>query len=327
MNKLTISELKNTLVNETNSQLESSVREFSSTLSANTKRAYMTDITTFFGVDSTANITEQMVKSVTVETANIWFDNMVSAGLSNATINRRMNALSKFYQFLCQERIGIMTYNPFSGKEGAKRFKGTNDSLTRCLTVGEVKSIISVLDNDKSLQGKRNKAIIFLLYSAGLRRSEVAKIKVGDFGYSQGQFTLRIKGKGSREDILQIDDTVMDTVNDYMIEKNVDINDKDSHLFTSCSTNGLDKGKCLTGEAIRLIVKKVSKEADLDESTISPHSLRHTFVTELIKEYGIENTQLLARHSDISTTRIYDHATNVLEQKASSVLLSKLENN
>ena len=98
---------------------------YTNTLSPLTKTNYVSTIKDFFGVDDLSKITIDDIQMVNVDVVNLWARTRLLNGNSKSTINRKLSAMSNFYDFLCRRGIQIMTYNPFSTKQGAIRFKNT----------------------------------------------------------------------------------------------------------------------------------------------------------------------------------------------------------
>ena len=147
---------------------------------------------------------------------------------------------------------------------------------------------ISAKTNFQTIISIRNIAIIGLLFSTGIRISELCNIKVADINFNEK--TLKIFGKGSKERILYIgNETVVDFCKKY----------KQLNRF----------GKQISDQSVRIFLKNIESELKLTEH-ITPHMFRHTFATTLLeKDVDIRYIQSILGHSSISTTQIYTHVT------------------
>lgn len=303
---------RNEVTTTGNGELQQHIVELAGSLSKSTKRAYLNDIKQFFGINDFSELTIDMVRNVNVATSNKYFEDMLKLGYAEATINRKMQALSKFYKFLCRREVGIMDYNPFSSDEGSVRLKVKRYSNTRALTDDEVKNIIKVISEDRSILGLRNKIMILLLATTGMRRQELAKLKIGNIGINMGQFVIEYTAKGGKPMYIVIAKTVKQYIDQYIQLRGLSYMDKDQPLLISHSSNA-DPTKHISPETIYQTVKKVAFKAGLEADSISPHCFRHTYITKSL-EMGcsIEDVQDRVGHADISTTRRYDHTRRII---------------
>ena len=167
------------------------------------------------------------------------------------------------------------------------------EKLPSVLTKEEVSSLINAAETQKS------KLIISLLYSAGLRVSELVNIKLQDIDFEKAQG--RIKGKGSRERIFFFSKNLAEELKGYIEKKQVK-----NYLFQST----LDSGKHVTARDVQRIIKRAALKANINRK-VTPHTLRHSFATHLL-EAGIDirKIQILLGHKRIDTTTIYTHVSN-----------------
>ena len=150
----------------------------------------------------------------------------------------------------------------------------------------------------------RNKAMIELLYATGLRISELINLKLNNVNFDQDY--VKTLGKGSKERIVPIGDYAKYFLKIYIdLYRNDFLRNKESeYIFIS------NQGKKMTRQTFFLLLKKLAKEKGI-KTDFSPHTLRHSFATHLLK-YGadLRSIQELLGHSDIATTRIYTHISN-----------------
>lgn len=299
------------------------ITELAGSLGENTKRAYLSDIKQFFGISDFAELTIDMVAKIRVSHVNRYFQKLDEEGKSPSTINRKLQALSKFYKFMARKEIGIVEYNPFSSEEGAMRFKSKNYSNTRSLQDEEVRAIMEVITKDNSILGIRNQLLILLLATTGMRREELVSLKIGDIKKSDGKDLFEFVGKGKKERLVVIAKSIMLLIEKYLSMREVTLGDKSLPLFISHSTrnNNIVSNTAITTQSIYNLVKKVANEAGIDASSVSPHCFRHTYVTRSL-EMGVPLTDIQDRvgHADISTTKRYAHTKRILEGNPADAL-------
>lgn len=166
------------------------------------------------------------------------------------------------------------------------------------LTIEEQKELLNQF-NLRYITPQRNKTIISLILNTGLRLSEMASLKWKDVNLMTGQLKV-VQGKGSKDRILYINDDVIDEVREWK-ERQFEEWGKSELVFTTRTLKQLD------GKSVRKMVKTYTEKAGI-EKNISPHNLRHTFASDLLRETkNIRIVQKALGHSDISTTQIYTH--------------------
>lgn len=294
---------------------------FTNTLGKETKRAYIQAIKEFFGKDL-CDISIEDMQAVTPEMANKYAMGLLSKGLKRNSINRKLAALHTFYKFLCRRSIGIMSYNPFDPTEGCVRFKNTQKNYIskRALVADEVKEMLKIAKLDTSITGVRDLLILELLSTTGMRRAEICSIKIGDIIQTQGKYVINITGKGSKERLIVVSDSIVEIINKYMEMRGITLKDKDEWLLVSHANRKSGTGKVSTSMVYR-VVKKYAELAGIDPDTLSPHSLRHTFATQCI-DMGmpIQDVQQLMGHSNSQTTMLYLHSFDVINNNPAEKL-------
>lgn len=236
-------------------------------------------------------------------------DQLVKFGKKPTTVQNYLNAVKLFFQWTEQERlypdIAKHIKTPKISKEHKKDY----------FTSDQSKELLRIIDTSKT-KGKRDYAMIFLMITCGLRTEEVANADIGDMRLRGNNTVLYILGKGRTEkaEYVKISVPVEQAIRDYLKErKNIKPTDP---MFTSTSNNNKD-GR-LTTKAIRTAVKEVFKKIGLGDSRHTAHSLRHTAVTlALIAGNDITEVQQFARHRNIDTTMIYDHALDLEKNSCS----------
>ncbi|MBR4628717.1 MAG: tyrosine-type recombinase/integrase [Ruminococcus sp.] len=174
------------------------------------------------------------------------------------------------------------------------------------LTAAQVKAILETIERD-TLTGLRDYAMLVLMVTCGLRTIEIARANIGDLRTAAGQTVLYIQGKGHEEkaDYVKVTAQVEKAIRAYLKARGKAADSEP--LFTSTSNNS--RGKALTTRSISGIVKTRMQNAGYDSERLTAHSLRHTAVTlALLAGEDITEVQQFARHANIATTQIYNHA-------------------
>jgi site-specific recombinase XerD len=209
-----------------------------------------------------------------------YLDFLVSSNKSASTMNVAINALKFYYQ-------GILNRKFFDFETGIKRPKESK-KLPTVLATEEVVRMIGALDNIK------HKLMIQILYSSGLRVSELMNLKINDLDFSRHCLNVRA-GKGNKDRVTIISDQVLENVNKYLLEYKPLV-----YLFESYRA-----GEKLTTRTIEKVVSEAAKLAGINKS-VSAHTLRHSFATTLLENgTDIRYIQALLGHSSIVTTQIY----------------------
>ncbi len=206
---------------------------------------------------------------------------------------RKLSTLRTFVKYL--RRIGKLSTDPTESLDAPIRRR----SLPKALNKGQVTDILDqdVADTKGAL---RDRAMLELLYGAGLRVSEVAGANVQDLDLAEQ--TIRVLGKGSKERITFFGSTCSAAIKDYMASERVEPKEGQP-LFTT------EKGKRISTDAIRKIVKKWALLAGLPLE-VSPHTLRHSFATHLLDNGAdLKTVQQLLGHESLATTQIYTHVS------------------
>ncbi len=232
------------------------------------------------------------VDNVSEQNIFIYLMHLRKKGLQSRSLARHMAALRGFYSFLAEQ--GIIQENPTGILENPKLPK----LLPKVLAVDQVESILSQPEiNDKL--GARDKAMLELLYAAGLRVSEAAALKVLNFDPQTG--TVRVWGKGGKERIVPLHYTCMKWIEFYLQNWRGEFSPRSDFMFLNRS------GKGLTRQGIWKIIKKYAVSAKITKE-VSPHTLRHSFATHLLEGGAdLRTVQILLGHSDITATEIYTH--------------------
>ncbi|MDA0757939.1 MAG: tyrosine recombinase [Bacteroidetes bacterium] len=221
----------------------------------------------------------------------------ISKKIKPTTQARVISGLKRFYEYLILENI--IETNPFSNIETPKT--GTN--LPSTLTIEEIDKIISIIKLT-SKTGKRNIAIVELLYSCGLRVSELINLKISDLFFSES--LIKVSGKGNKERFVPISTQaqfyITTYINDIRCFMKIKKKSEDT-LFLN------ERGSSISRVMIFLILKKLGENTNINKK-FSPHTFRHSFATHLI-ENGADliTIQNMLGHENITTTERYLHVS------------------
>ena len=214
----------------------------------------------------------------------------LATACSARTAARRLSCLRGFYRFLCRE--GVRADDPSQLLDAPRR----SASLPKNLLEAEVEQLIAAGAAHPGLPGLAALAALELLYSTGLRVSELLSLKRGDLA---GQTTmLVVRGKGGRERMVLVSRAAQVAVAGLVAAA-----PKSPHVFA-----GRDPRRPMTRQGLALLLKQVALEAGLDPARVSPHVLRHSFASHMLaRGADLRSLQTLLGHADISTTQIYTH--------------------
>ena len=215
--------------------------------------------------------------------------------LESTTVAHKITSIKSYFNYNIKR--GIVSVNPADKVSRPKLTK----HLPEYLTEEEVGKLLDV--EVKSPYDYRNKTILELLYSSGIRISELVNIKTPN--YDSEECLIRIMGKGSKERIVPLGDYAVNIMNDCMNNYRPLINKKHTdYVFIN------NRGDKISRQFIFKVIKKEALKKGIKKD-ISPHTLRHTFATHLLKNGAdLRIIQELLGHENISTTQIYTHVTN-----------------
>lgn len=222
---------------------------------------------------------------------------LTQRGLSPATTRRRISALKQFYRFLLQENA--RSDDPTSRLDAPKRAR----SLPKTLSNGEIERLIDAADSP------RDKALIELMYGAGLRVSELVSLPLR--AAKAGQEHMIVEGKGGKERLVALGRPALAAVAAHLAARPAmlpkdELRREKAARWLFPSANAAD-GK-LTRRRVAQILETAAAKAGIDPARVSPHVLRHAFATHLVEGGAdLRTVQTLLGHADIATTQIYTH--------------------
>ena len=216
---------------------------------------------------------------------------------SKGTIARKLSSIRSFYRFLCQE--GVTDTNPAK----AVRTPKLDRKLPHFLDSSEVVKLLESPDTDQ-LQGLRDRAILELLYSTGMRVSELVGLDFEDLD-TWGE-VVRARGKGKKERLAPVGRPAMNALKAYTEGRKTA---PDRQRFDPRAIFLNKHGKRISARSVQRILDKYIKQVGLSGKT-SPHTLRHSFATHLLDGGAdLRAVQELLGHESIATTQIYTHLT------------------
>ena len=259
--------------------------------SENTIESYKRDLDKFLDYNKNTNI-----DNISNEDLKKYIKYLNNNGLNEKSIARNISSLKSFYKFL------VISKYVSSNTSDSLYLPKIKKSLPSTLTEEEVMSLLDIDLTDNF--SYRNKAMLELLYATGLRVSELINLKLQDIDFSQD--IIRTFGKGSKERIIPIGDYAKEYLEKYIYEYRSSMLKRENNEYIFLNNHG----KQMTRQGFFKIIKKIAKEKGINKE-LSPHTLRHSFASHLLK-YGadLRTIQELLGHSDISTTQIYTHITN-----------------
>ncbi len=223
--------------------------------------------------------------------------NLKERGYDPATIARTLAAARSFFGFMVAE--GIIKTNPTENMSSPSVGK----SLPKPISISQVRQLLEQPAKLSTLEAKRDKAMLELLYASGMRISELVSLNLGDVDTEGGY--VRCFGKGHKERLIPIYEQAARSVKEYIEETRPKLahNKGDVALFLN------PRGERLTRQGFWQKLKDYAKSANLD-TQISPHTLRHSFATHMLSGGAdLRAVQELLGHANISTTQVYTHLT------------------
>lgn len=250
-----------------------------------TIKSYNDDLLTFYRY-----LDEHKITNVDYNTIRSYLNYLYNLKLSNKSIARYISTLRSYFKYLTKEKY--IKENPMKLISNPK----IERKLPKYLNYRELEEILEIPDKSTFL-GLRNALILELLYSTGVRVSELVNIKLSDIDLLNKK--IIILGKGNKERIVLFGNKAYELIAEYLNKRNTDC----EYLFVN------NNKKVLTDRGVRYVIDSIVKKSAL-KFKISPHTLRHTFATHLLNNGAdLKSVQDLLGHENISTTGIYTHVS------------------
>ncbi|MCW8982276.1 MAG: tyrosine-type recombinase/integrase [Altibacter sp.] len=260
---------------------------------ANTVVAYTHDLECFLTF-ARAEFGYSTIKDVNYPVIRSWIVSLVDTGISNRSVNRKVSSLRTYYKFLLKTKQ--IEINPLLKHRALK----TSKKLQVPFSEKEVTQVLDALETANDFEGVRNKLMVELFYSTGMRRTELVHIKQKNI--SATEKNLKVLGKRNKERIIPLLPSVCLTLSNYLRyrEQLEHISDPE-YLFLS--VKGVKIYETLVYRIINSYFSKASEKVKR-----SPHILRHSFATHLLNEGADLNAvKELLGHSSLASTQVYTH--------------------
>ncbi|EGK02497.1 site-specific tyrosine recombinase XerD [Dysgonomonas gadei] len=260
-------------------------------LSPNSIDAYMTDLDKLSGFLENEGLKAEEMK---LDDLQQFIAQLYDLGINARSVARIISGIKSFYNFLVLD--GYMQADPTELLETPK----IGLKLPTVLSLDEIEKLMSVIDLSTK-EGQRNRAILEVLYSCGLRISELTNLKFSDLFFDEG--FIKVEGKGSKQRLVPISHTAINEIEKYLYyRREMDIKKgSEDILFLS------KRGTAISRIMVFHFIKQYADQAGI-KKTISPHTFRHSFATHLLEGgANIRAIQLMLGHEKITTTEIYTH--------------------
>jgi integrase/recombinase XerC len=247
---------------------------------------------------------EPAVAAITVLDLRGYVAAVTEAGYAKSTVSRRLASMRSFFRFA--QREGLTNGNPAKPLRNPRRAR----PLPHFLSSRELRGLLNAPPRDEPL-GRRDRAILETMYSAGLRVSETVGVNDGDLDVSQA--LVRVRGKGRRERLAPLGSYALRAIQHWRKVRTLsprEAQGREAPLFVNRF------GTRLTTRSVARMLEKYLKATGLDLRT-TPHSLRHSFATHLL-DHGadIRSVQELLGHKSLATTQIYTHISTANLRRA-----------
>ncbi len=266
-------------------------------LAANTLRAYASDLGRFVAHAGAAGISDP--SGLTREHVASFTHRLEAEGLGARSRARALSSLRRMLAYA--QTLDLLSQDPMEGIRGPR----VRPALPRVLRPDESIALIDAVDPTSAL-GLRDRAMLELLYGAGLRVSELVGLPVS--GVDRRGGLVRVLGKGSKERLIPIGQAALDSIEAYLADGRAAIlgkrPDRSGALFLT------RRGGAMTRQNFFTLLKALARRAGLPQEKVSPHVLRHAFATDLLEGGAdLRAIQSMLGHADLSTTEVYTHVS------------------
>lgn len=260
-------------------------------LSGNSVDAYQTDLDKLVSFAESERIDIKEIKYADLQQ---FVAQLHDIGIHPRSQARIISGIKSFYRFLLLD--AYITADPTELLESPK----IGMKLPEILSVNEINNILDTIDLSLA-EGQRNRAMLEVLYSCGLRVSELTGLKYSDVYFDEG--FIKVEGKGSKQRLVPISEVAIREIRNYLIDRNCIVVKKgfEDSLFLS------RRGTSLSRIMVFHIIKQQTELAGIKKS-VSPHTFRHSFATHLLEGgANLRAIQKMLGHEQIATTEIYTH--------------------
>jgi integrase/recombinase XerD len=267
--------------------------------SANTVAAYRNDLqqlADFLGTSSNSDGWKSVDRSLIQD----FILDLKQRGYTETSVARKVAAVRSFYAFMSAE--GVVNVNPTEGLTSPRVGK----TLPKAISPNEVDELLEQPTRRATPESKRDRAMLELLYATGMRVTELVSLDVSNLNLDPRAPYVRCMGKGAKERTIPIHEHALEALVEYLDDgRPLLVRNKDEDaLFVN------RRGERLTRQGFWLILKGYARAANLS-SEITPHTLRHSFATHMLRGgMPLRNVQEMLGHANISTTQVYTHLTS-----------------
>lgn len=258
-----------------------------------TLKAYLNDLNTFQNF-VISEFDSQEIDHVNYQQIRNWIVSLVESGITNRSINRKISSLNTYYKFLLKTQT--IEVNPLTKHKALK----VSQKVQVPFSENEMREVLETLAKVKDFEGLRNRAIIELFYATGIRRIELVQLKLADIDFANK--VLKVLGKRNKERFIPLIDSVVDSLEAYINERNkLEIIEDRTCLFLT------KKGVKIYETLVYRIINDYFSKASAKVKR-SPHILRHSFATHLLNQgANLNAVKELLGHSSLAATQVYTH--------------------
>lgn len=221
-----------------------------------------------------------------------WIVSLVDDGIANRSINRKVSSLKSYFKYLVKTKQ--ISQNPLLKHRSLKISKKVNIPFSQA----EVADVLELFEDADKFETVRDKLIIELMYTTGMRRSELIGVKIGDIDLTQN--TVKVIGKRNKERQIPLLNSVVTTIKNYLILRNEIKTSVDYFLITK-------KGKKMYPTLVYRLINEYFSKVSLKIKK-SPHVIRHSFATHLLNEGAdLNSVKELLGHASLASTQVYTH--------------------
>ena len=273
---------------------------FERNLSERTVEAYQADLEAFKQFYKNLN-SELSWKTVDSDIVRDWEVSMMDNGNSASSVNRRLSALRSFYRFLLRRKM--VTVDPVHNLQGPKKEK----SLPYYIRESEMNKLLDSEEYfSEDFEGQRDRMIMLMFYSTGIRLSELTGLNLADVDLDQMQ--IKVTGKRNKQRIIPYGDELGDAIRDYLALRTSFLAEKgvrgECAFFVDTKS-----GARISPAKVQVLVKRYLSLVTTQRKR-SPHVLRHSFATSMLNHHAdLQSVKELLGHESLSTTEIYTHTS------------------
>ena len=257
--------------------------------SPNTIEAYRNDLNVFINyLSDEYDVTN--INNTNYSYIRSWIVDLVNMGISNRSVNRKITSLNSYFKFVL--KIDLINENPLTNHKALK----TQKKIQLPLSENEMFEALNLENFEDNFTGLRDRLIIDLFYTTGIRRIELIQLKISDFNINNKQ--IKVLGKRNKERIIPLIDSTVKIFDNYL-DFRAELNSVEDFLFIT------NKGKPVYEKLIYRIINKYFNNVSTKVKK-SPHIIRHSFATHLLNNGAdLNSVKDLLGHSSLAATQVY----------------------